>query len=107
MTDVPRFLRDPESHFFLFGPRGTGKSTWLRATFPQAIWIDLLDPAEERELTSRPESLRERVEAHPERRIVVIDDVQRAPGVLTVVHKMIEEKVKNRRFVLTGSSARA
>lgn len=100
-----RALAPPAGHFFLLGPRGTGKSTWLRATFPDALAIDLLDPAEERALLSRPESLRERVAACKKPSIVVIDEVQRAPGVLTVVHALIERK-EGHRFVLTGSSAR-
>jgi uncharacterized protein len=106
VTTTPRFRADPGGHFFLFGPRGTGKSTWLRATFPGATWIDLLDPEEERTFGTRPEVLRQRVEAATRPGIVVIDEVQRAPSVLTVVHQMIEEKRRGRRFVLTGSSAR-
>lgn len=105
MTSLPRFRSDPGGSYFLFGPRGTGKSTWLRAKFPDATWIDLLDPAEERALLARPESLRERVEGGRSG-VVVIDEVQRAPGLLTVVHQLIEEKRRGRRFVLTGSSAR-
>ncbi len=106
MTDHPRLLQAPRSHFFLFGPRGTGKSTWLRQHLPDALWIDLLDPAEERLLQTRPESLRERVDGMAKPGSVVIDEVQRAPGVLTVVHALIEEKRRGLRFVLTGSSAR-
>lgn len=106
MTAHPRFFTAPNGHFFLFGPRGTGKSTWLRQQFPEALFLDLLDPALERELQARPESLRERVGAMARPGAVVIDEVQRAPGVLTVVHALIEEKKRGRRFVLTGSSAR-
>ena len=106
MTDHPRFLEAPSSHFFLFGPRGTGKSTWLRQHLPDALWIDLLDPSEERLLQTRPEALRERVDGMKKPGAVVIDEVQRAPGVLTVVHALIEEKRRGLRFVLTGSSAR-
>ena len=106
VTTVPRFRADPGGHFFLFGPRGTGKSTWLRATFPRATWIDLLDPAQERTLGARPEHLRHLVEAAPARSVIVVDEVQRAPAVLTVIHQLIEEKRAGRRFVLTGSSAR-
>lgn len=106
MTERPRFLQAPKGHFFLFGPRSTGKSTWLRRQFPQALWIDLLDPATERSLQARPESLGERVTAMQEPGPVVIDEVQRVPAVLTVVHRLIEEKRPGRRFVLTGSSAR-
>jgi predicted AAA+ superfamily ATPase len=105
MTGAPRLLAPPAGHFFLLGPRGTGKSTWLRTTFPAALSIDLLDPVEERALVTRPESLRERVAALRRPSVVVLDEVQRAPGVLTVVHALIEQK-QGHRFVLTGSSAR-
>ncbi|MDW8344444.1 MAG: hypothetical protein RMM51_08120 [Verrucomicrobiae bacterium] len=40
---LPRIFRAPEQTFFLLDPRGTGKSTWLRALFPQAHWVNLLD----------------------------------------------------------------
>lgn len=107
MTEHPRFLHLPKGHFFLFGPRGTGKSTWLRQQLKTpALWIDLLDPAQERDLQTRPESLRQLVEGMAGTGTVVIDEVQRAPGVLTVVHALIEQKAPGRRFVLTGSSAR-
>jgi predicted AAA+ superfamily ATPase len=106
MTGLPRFLKPPSSHFFLFGPRGTGKTTWLRQQFPSALWLDLLDPALERQLAARPETLRELVHGQTSPDTVVIDEVQRAPGLLTVVHSLIEDKVPGRRFVLTGSSAR-
>jgi Mg-chelatase subunit ChlI len=41
----PRILTPPRGSFFLFGPRGTGKSTWLRSVFPKAHTFDLLDEA--------------------------------------------------------------
>ncbi len=91
--------------FFLFGPRGAGKSTWLRSTFPRAIRVGLLSPAEQRRYAARPERLRELVAARPEGADVVVDEVQRVPELLTVVHQLIEEP-GSPRFVLTGSSAR-
>lgn len=103
--DLPRLLGPPEGHFFLFGPRGTGKLTWLRQNFPSALHLDLLDPAQERVLLARPESVRERIAAIAAPRVVVVDEVQRAPGLLTVVHALIEER-SGSRFVLTGSSTR-
>jgi predicted AAA+ superfamily ATPase len=106
MTELPRFCRDPGTHFFLFGPRGTGKSTWLRSAHPDALWIDLLEPDVERQLSAHPETLRQMVDANPDRRVVVVDEVQRAPAVLTVVHQLIEQRKRQHRFVLTGSSAR-
>ncbi len=105
MTEVPRFLQPPKASFFLFGPRGTGKSTWLRRKFPHSLWLDLLEPDLDRELSARPERLRQYLAAEPGVRDVIIDEVQRAPELLPVVHQLLEEK-RGLRFVLTGSSAR-
>lgn len=106
MDVLPRFLPFPDGSFFLLGPRGTGKTTWLRRRLPEALWVNLLDPGEYRELSAYPERLRELVEgAAASRRDVVIDEVQRIPELLNVVHDLIES-VPGRRYVLTGSSAR-
>ncbi len=88
----------------MFGPRGTGKSTWLEAAFPQAVRVDLLAPAQQRQYAARPERLRE-LAAAPGVADIVIDEVQRVPELLTVVHQLMEEP-GSPRFVLTGSSAR-
>jgi len=103
MESVGRFFQDPGSHFFLFGPRGTGKTTWLRQHFPDAVWIDLLSPNEQRQYEARPERLLERLMAGPQ--TVVIDEVQRIPEILSLVHQQIEVR-RDLRFVLTGSSSR-
>jgi predicted AAA+ superfamily ATPase len=105
MATVPRFLRPPHSHFFLFGPRGTGKSTWLAESFAGALRLDLLAPDVQREFAARPERLRHLVEGNPGTRTVIVDEIQRAPALLDVVHQLIEGR-KAPRFVLTGSSAR-
>ena len=99
-----RFCVPARQSFFLFGPRGTGKSTWLRQVLPGALVVDLLQPDVARELSARPERLRDLVRSAPGRP-VVIDEVQRIPELLDVVHALIESK-ERRRFVLTGSSAR-
>lgn len=54
METFPRFLKAPQDHFFLLGPRGTGKTWWTRTTFPDALHIDLLDPETLRSLTPDP-----------------------------------------------------
>lgn len=100
-----RFFVPPRHSFFLFGPRGTGKSTLLRRLLPDALFVDLLQPDVARDLEARPERLRDIVRGAPERTPVVIDEVQRVPDLLGVVHYLIESKDK-RQFVLTGSSAR-
>ncbi|MEY4066691.1 MAG: hypothetical protein RIR26_2899 [Pseudomonadota bacterium] len=91
--------------FFLFGARGTGKSTLLKTAFsPEScLWIDLLEPEFEAQLLVQPSRLRELWKAS-KKPWVVIDEVQKIPNLLDVVHSMIEsEKVL---FALTGSSAR-
>ena len=54
-----RFFKLPAQSFFLFGPRGTGKSTWLKHELPGALFVDLLRPEVYREMSARPERLRD------------------------------------------------
>lgn len=106
MTDyIKRLLKPPDDHFFLLGPRGTGKSTWLLQAYPGATRIDLLLPAEERKFLAAPEKLREIVLAMPSEGVCIIDEIQRVPGLLPVVHSLIEENMPV-QFIMTGSSAR-
>lgn len=106
MDVAPRFLRLPERSFFLFGPRGTGKTTWLQANLADALWVNLLRPEDYRTMGAHPERLRELVLAAPaDQRDVVIDEVQRVPELLNVVHDLFE-RGPPRRYILTGSSAR-
>jgi predicted AAA+ superfamily ATPase len=102
---VPRHFKVPKQGFFLFGPRGTGKSTLLRALWKDALWVDLLEPDVFRSYSARPERLRELIDANPKTRVVVIDEIQKSPGLLPMVHALIE-KNKLLQFVLTGSSVR-
>ena len=88
---------------FLFGPRGTGKSAWVRDVFPGALVFDLLDSGLYAELAADPTRLGERIpKGH--KSFVVLDEVQKAPALLDEVHRLIE--TRKLRFVLTGSSAR-
>lgn len=105
LESVPRFIHLPRQSFFLLGPRGTGKSTWLKAVLPDALRLDLLRPEVHRELVARPERLRDMVSALRRGSSVVIDEVQRVPELLPVVHELVESKA-GLRFALTGSSAR-
>lgn len=99
-----RLINPPiKKSFFLLGPRGTGKTTWLRQYFPKAIYIDLLRSQKYTELLAQPQRLETFIP--PEYRgWVVIDEVQRVPALLFEVHRLIEERRIS--FVLTGSSAR-
>ena len=89
--------------FFLFGPRGTGKSTLLGTSLPGAFVLDLLDLGVYSELLAHPD----RLEALALPRMpapIVIDEIQRLPSLLDEVHRLIERR--RWRFALTGSSAR-
>jgi len=105
MASVPRFFDVPARSFFLFGPRGTGKSTWLRENLPDAVRVDLLDGPTARQFQARPERLEQVVRGNPEARVFVLDEVQKSPGLLEIVHRLIEAR-PDLTFVLTGSSAR-
>lgn len=104
----PRMLQLPKKRsFFLFGPRGNGKSTLLRSSFSQddCIWLDLLDVEQEDRFLRNPGELYALVHGmKKEKKHVVIDEIQKAPKLLNEVHRLIEETDKV--FILTGSSAR-
>jgi predicted AAA+ superfamily ATPase len=101
---LPRLLQPPRQSFFLFGPRGSGKSTWIRQRFPKALRFDLLDEALYQELLVRPGGFADRIRHLPPRSWICLDEVQRLPSLLNEVHRAIEEL--GLRFVLSGSSAR-
>lgn len=98
-----RFLTQPETSFFLFGPRGTGKSSWVTHTLPDAVVIDLLEADTHVRLQAAPERLEGMIPAG-HKGWVVIDEVQKIPALLDEVHRLIEKR--KWRFALTGSSAR-
>lgn len=106
MTELvfPRILQPPKGSFFLFGPRGTGKSTWLEAEFPRAHVVDLLDEARYQGFLADPGRFAAELRAVPKGTVVVLDEVQRIPQLLNEVHRAIEER--RVRFALCGSSAR-
>ena len=101
---IHRQLEPPDRSFFLFGPRGTGKSTWLRQRFPQARHIDLLRTSLQLQLAGDPGKLEALIGDVPAGHWVVLDEVQKVPALLDEVHRLIEER--QWRFALCGSSAR-
>jgi predicted AAA+ superfamily ATPase len=102
-TNRPNLPRFPlNRRFFRLGPRGTGKTSWTRYRFPRGLRIDLLDAASHRELAARPERLAELAKGHADRRQIIIDEVQKLPELLEVVHAWIEQK-NDQQFILTGS----
>ena len=103
-----RLLHTGRRHsFFLFGARGTGKTTYLRETFDpdRTLYVDLLDPETEDRYRRSPGRLEGQVRAlSPSVEWVLLDEVQRVPRLLDVVHRLIESTPM--RFALTGSSGR-
>jgi len=103
-TIIKRLLKVPGRSFFLFGPRGVGKTTWLREVLPKAFFFDLLDSTLYLELSQNPGHLEAIAGNLPEDSWVVIDEIQKIPHLLDEVHRLME--TKKWRFALCGSSAR-
>lgn len=95
---------DGKLSIFLFGPRGTGKTDWVKANIPDALYLDLLDFELYSSLQAQPNRLEGLIPEHF-RGWVIIDEVQRIPELLNEVHRLIEGK--KIRFLLTGSSGRS
>lgn len=105
MRHIKRSLRSPLQSFFLLGPRGTGKTTWIRDHFKEAVWIDLLLANERLFYAAQPERLIQFAEGAGDDKTIVIDEIQKVPELLSIVHHLIEQK-RGYQFILTGSSAR-
>src|SRR5207247_3042937 len=95
---VRRLLQAPRQSFFLFGPRGSGKSTWVREELPRAHRIDLLDEALYQSYLTQPALFADELRALPAGATVCVDEIQRLPSLLNEVHRFIEER--RLRFVL-------
>ena len=99
-----RTIKPPQDKsFFLFGPRGTGKSTWVQSTFSGSLYLDLLESELYTLLLASPQRLETLIPPEYEG-WVIIDEIQRIPELLNEVHRLIEKR--GLLFVLTGSSAR-
>ncbi len=99
-----RYLRHPKDSILLLGPRGTGKSTWIRQNFPKTLLYDLLNTTEALRLSKVPSLLFDELSHLQEGSWVIIDEVQKVPALLDEVHRLIE--TRRLRFILSGSSAR-
>lgn len=102
---IKRVFEDPKQSFFLFGPRGTGKSTLMKKRFANALIIDLLESDIKRKYMANPEMILEVVRAESPGKVIIIDEIQKVPELLSNIHLLIEDK-KEWLFVLTGSNPR-
>ena len=100
-----RFLKVPGKSFFLFGPRGVGKSTWLDHHLTDAYFVGLLDVHTFRKHRANPGLIQRIVEDNMHFNTFVIDEIQKVPEILNSIHLLIE-KYKDKQFILTGSSER-
>ncbi len=98
-----RSVNYQNNSFFLFGPRGVGKSSWVQKEFKGSLQIDLLHAQTFNELLANPSRLEEKIiDKNPA--WIVIDEIQKIPQLLDEVHRLIEKR--KLKFVLTGSNAR-
>ncbi len=107
---IARLIQQTKKYsFFLFGPRGTGKTTllesWYDKTDSKVLYIDLLDPEIEENYQRNPNLLKEKINENQKLQKVIVDEIQKIPELLDVIHSCIE-KYKKLQFVMTGSSAR-
>lgn len=102
---IKRVFKEPKQSFFLFGPRGTGKSTMVAQNNPNALLIDLRLAEMRYRFSANPDQLKELVEGQPDGGTIIIDEIQKVTELLPIVHLLIEKK-RQWKFILTGSSAR-
>jgi predicted AAA+ superfamily ATPase len=110
MEEIKRFLKiklPPGQSAFLWGARKTGKSTYLKSSFPDSLYYDFLKTDLFLDLSKRPSLLREQILAQEKKILkqpIILDEVQKVPQILDEVHWLIENKRLS--FILCGSSAR-
>jgi len=101
---LKRIFKSPKQSFFLLGPRGSGKSTWIRYNFPEAYVVDLLSEETYQRLLANPGHFGNELRSVPTGQWVIVDEIQRLPNLLNEVHRFIEQRQLS--FILCGSSAR-
>lgn len=104
MFDRVLKIENNDTSLFLFGARQTGKSTYLKATFPQALYIDLLNTTLRSRYRRRPEQLYEQLSRLHPGSMVIIDEIAEVPELLNEIHRLISER--SLVFILCGNSAR-
>lgn len=103
-TRIIKISKDSNHSFFLFGPRGVGKTHWVKSNFPGAIYVDLLEADLYSQFLAEPGRLNEKI---PQgfTNWIIIDEIQKVPELLNEIHRLIE--TYKYKFILTGSRARS
>ncbi len=105
---IPRLVKYPEiNSFFLFGPRGAGKTTSLERIYhsEDTLFLDLLNPDTYDNFILNRSNFTALITSEVNRnKRVVVDEIQKIPQLLDIVHSQIQKS--KRQFVLTGSSSR-
>jgi len=81
--------------FFIFGPRGVGKSTWLRAHFlsSESLFFNLLEPETYELFLLQPQRLKEIINLKENlEKVIIIDEIQKVPSLLDIVHNELSQK---------------
>lgn len=101
--EIPKNPLKGSGACFLWGPRGTGKTTFLKQHYPKAKYVDLLQSERLAEFSIHPNYFREEIlSQNPE--TVIVDEVQKVPSLLDEIHWLLENT--SAKFILCGSSAR-
>jgi len=102
---IKRNISPPCGSFFLFGPRGSGKSYWLQHEYAASMnYIDLLESRTFNRLSADPQRLIEYI-TKGDTAPVIVDEIQKIPELLDEVHRLTEQNHLF-QFILTGSSPR-
>lgn len=106
MRTIKRIAPSSTKSYFLFGPRATGKSTWLKNEAHPDFSIDLLKSKDFIRFSANPDLLRQIIEGNSTFKVIVVDEIQRLPILLNEIHSLIFDYGNKLQFILTGSSAR-
>ena len=101
-----RVFHPSHRSYFLLGPRGTGKTTYLKLRYKKAVVYDLLEFSTYLRLLKDPLVFREEVSMLKKNQVIILDEVQRLPRLLDDVHHFLAQANNKKQFILSGSSAR-
>ena len=81
----------------LTGPRQSGKTTLVRAVFPEHAYMSLESPDVRARALADPRAFLAQADR------MILDEIQRAPELLSYVQGLVDEDLRAGRFIVTGS----